>query len=70
KCEAVFSLIKILGGAYLLRFAWKSIRHQATPQKSTLQTPIAAPWTIIFRRGLMTDLYNPQTVLNFISIFS
>ncbi|ECD1069685.1 hypothetical protein EVI04_04095, partial [Salmonella enterica subsp. enterica serovar Typhi] len=47
-----------------------SIRHQATPQMSTLQTPIAAPWTIFFRRGLMTDLSNPQTVLFFISIFS
>ncbi|ELT5543122.1 LysE family transporter, partial [Salmonella enterica] len=57
-------------GAYLLWFAWNSIRHQATPQMSTLQTPIAAPWTIFFRRGLMTDLSNPQTVLFFISIFS
>ncbi len=35
---------------------------------STLQTPIAAPWTIFFRRGLMTDLSNPQTVL-FLSVF-
>ncbi len=70
QCEAVFSLIKIVGGAYLLWFAWNSIRHQATPQMSTLQTPIAAPWTIFFRRGLMTDLSNPQTVLFFISIFS
>ncbi len=68
QCEAVFSLIKIVGGAYLLWFAWNSIRHQATPQMSTLQTPIAAPWTIFFRRGLMTDLSNPQTVL-FLSVF-
>ncbi len=45
-----------------------SIRHRATPQMSTLQTPIAAPWTIFFRRGLMTDLSNPQTVL-FLSVF-
>ncbi len=52
QCEAVFSLIKIVGGAYLLWFAWNSIRHQATPQMSTLQTPIAAPWTIFFRRGI------------------
>lgn len=70
QCEAVFSLIKIVGGAYLLWFAWSSIRHQATPQMSALQAPIAAPWTIFFRRGLMTDLSNPQTVLFFISIFS
>lgn len=36
---------------------------------STLQQPISAPW-YVFRRGLITDLSNPQTVLFFISIFS
>ncbi|AGR57500.1 hypothetical protein DUQ00_04460 [Salmonella bongori] len=70
QCETVFSVIKMIGGVYLLWFAWSSIRHQATPQMSTLQAPIAAPWIVFFRRGLMTDLSNPQTVLFFISIFS
>lgn len=37
---------------------------------STLQQPISAPWYVFFRRGLITDLSNPQTVLFFISIFS
>ena len=36
----------------------------------TLQQPISAPWYVFFRRGLLTDLSNPQTVLFFISIFS
>lgn len=36
---------------------------------STLQQPISAPWYIFFRRGLITDLSNPQTVL-FLSVFS
>ncbi|MBS2139439.1 LysE family transporter, partial [Escherichia coli] len=35
-----------------------------------LQQPISAPWYVFFRRGLITDLSNPQTVLFFISIFS
>lgn len=70
QCEAVFSVIKIGGGAYLLWFAWNSMRHQATPQMPTLQQPVIAPWTVFFRRGLLTDLSNPQTVLFFISIFS
>lgn len=42
----------------------------STPQMSTLQQPISAPWYVFFRRGLITDLSNPQTVLFFISIFS
>ncbi|HEC5313770.1 LysE family transporter [Citrobacter sp. Cf042] len=70
QCEEIFSLIKIVGGVYLLWFAWNSIRHQATPQMPTLQQPISAPWYVFFRRGLLTDLSNPQTVLFFISIFS
>jgi len=37
---------------------------------ATLQQPISAPWYVFFRRGLITDLSNPQTVLFFISIFS
>ncbi len=36
---------------------------------STLQQPISA-LDVFFRRGLITDLSNPQTVLFFISIFS
>lgn len=69
QCEEIFSLIRIVGGAYLLWFAWCSMRRQLTPQMSTLQQPISAPWYVFFRRGLITDLSNPQTVL-FLSVFS
>ncbi|MBB2297660.1 MULTISPECIES: LysE family transporter [unclassified Escherichia] len=70
QCEEIFSLIKIVGGSYLLWFAWNSMRRQSTPQMSALQQPLSAPWYVFFRRGLITDLSNPQTVLFFISIFS
>lgn len=43
QCEEIFSLIRIVGGAYLLWFAWCSMRRQSTPQMSTLQQPINAP---------------------------
>ncbi len=66
QCEEIFSLIRIVGGAYLLWFAWCSMRRQSTPQMSTLQQPInAPPGMSFFRRGLITDLSNPQTVLFF-----
>ncbi|MBW7982036.1 LysE family transporter [Enterobacillus tribolii] len=70
QCEGVFSVIKIAGGAYLLWFAYNSMHKQATPQSPTLQQPLSAPWYVFFRRGLITDLSNPQTVLFFVSIFS
>lgn len=69
QCEEIFSLIRIVGGAYLLWFAWCSMRRQSTPQMSTLQQPINAPWYVFFRRGLITDLSNPQTVLFFYQYF-
>lgn len=71
QCEGLFSVIKIAGGAYLLWFAWNSVRKpQAAPMSPALQQPLSAPWHVFFRRGLITDLANPQTVLFFVSIFS
>lgn len=71
QCEALFSVIKIAGGLYLLWFAWQSIGRKTLPPSGTpLQDPVAAPWHCFLRRGLITDLSNPQTVLFFISIFS
>lgn len=70
QCEGIFSVIKVIGGFYLLWFAYKSISKQETPHASVLQQPLTAPWYVFFRRGLITDLANPQTVLFFISIFS
>ena len=52
QCGEIFSLIRIVGGAYLLWFAWcSSMRRHSTPQMSTLQQPISAPWYVFFRRG-------------------
>ncbi len=68
QCDEIFSLIRIVGGAYLLWFAWCSMRRQSTPQMSTLQQPISAP-VYLFRRGLITDLSNPQNRFIFYQYF-
>ncbi len=70
QCETLFALIKIGGGVYLLWFAWSNVRSQARLPLLTLQPTRTEPWGRFFRRGLLTDLSNPQTVLFFISIFS
>lgn len=49
QCGEIFSLIRIVGGAYLLWFAWcSSMRRHSTPQMSTLQQPISAPLVCFF----------------------
>lgn len=68
--ESLFSFIKIAGGLYLLWYAYGVVRNQNDVQISALHTLIPGKGAVFFRRGLITDLSNPQTVLFFISIFS
>ncbi len=68
----LFSTIKIGGGLYLLWYAYNMVRHRQELHMGVcnIATLSATPWYVYFRRGLLTDLSNPQTVLFFISIFS
>jgi amino acid exporter len=66
----LFSVIKILGGAYLI---WIGIRLLLNSKPMQLDFAFQGTRLSLarhFRRGLVTDLANPQTVLFFASIFS
>jgi len=65
-----FSLIKIAGGAYLLWYALKLLRGREPLQFEVAQAQAPLSFLQYFRRGVITDLANPQTVLFFASIFS
>jgi amino acid exporter len=77
----LFAAIKVAGGAYLMWYASGLLRGHArmrveetpaTAAGSTVQPAVqpTVPFMQLFRRGLVTDLANPQTVLFFASIFS
>ncbi|MFD1091430.1 LysE family transporter [Providencia vermicola] len=66
----LFSLIKILGGLYLLYYAISVFKNKTQLTLSTENTTEYFPKGVYFRRGLISDLSNPQTVLFFMSIFS
>ncbi len=68
--ESLFSIIKIAGGVYLLWYAYGVVKNQNDIQIGALHTLVPGQGAVFFRRGLITDLSNPQTVLFFISIFS
>ncbi|MEG1466226.1 MAG: homoserine/threonine efflux transporter [Hafnia sp.] len=68
--ESLFSIIKIAGGVYLLWYAYGVVKNQNDIQIGGLHTLVPGEGAVFFRRGLITDLSNPQTVLFFISIFS
>jgi amino acid exporter len=67
----VFSVIKIVGGAYLIWFAIGMMRGGRRASDLELADSVTKhSYGTLFRRGLLTDLANPQTVLFFASIFS
>lgn len=65
-----FSIIKILGGAYLIYYAISTFRNKTQLNLNTDSGCESFRPTVYFRRGLISDLSNPQTILFFISIFS
>lgn len=65
-----FSLIKILGGIYLLYYAISTFRNKTQLNLNINDSSENLSSHIYFRRGLIADLSNPQTVLFFVSIFS
>lgn len=67
----VFSSIKIIGGAYLVWYGCRLVFSRRRVSDLPLAELAAkASHRALFRRGLITDLANAQTVLFFASIFS
>ena len=67
---ALFSIIKILGGLYLLYYAVSVFKNKTQLSLSAQNATESFSVATYFRRGLISDLSNPQTILFFISIFS
>ncbi len=70
RCEGLFAMVKILGGLYLLWYAWTVFRNRHEFSLTATAQAMAGNGWRYFRRGLISDLSNPQTVLFFIGIFS
>ncbi|MDB5807071.1 MAG: hypothetical protein JWN73_4393 [Betaproteobacteria bacterium] len=69
----LFAAIKVAGGAYLIWYSIGLLRGHAPLQLDIAPEALPAAESALsrsFRRGLVTDLANPQTVLFFASIFS
>jgi len=67
---SLFAWVQMAGGAYLVWYAFQLVRRR---QPVVLDAPAGVSLTgrmRAFRRGMLTDLFNPQTVLFFASIFS
>jgi threonine/homoserine/homoserine lactone efflux protein len=63
---ALFSIIKLLGAAYLLVLAWQALR--ASGQAATTDRPVPAlTHGRLYRRGILMNLTNPKVALFFLA---
>lgn len=62
-----YDAVRMLGAAYLLYLAWKTLRSGSSLQASSgLQ---AVPTARIFRQGLFTNMLNPKMALFVLALF-
>ncbi|MCS1351125.1 LysE family translocator [Mechercharimyces sp. CAU 1602] len=66
--ELAFFILKVLGAAYLLYLAWKSVKEK--PQISTLQSQQSTLTAgALYRRGFIMNVINPKVALFFLALF-
>jgi len=66
----LFSVIKVVGGVYLLWLAFRLMLRHESVQLDVVPASRGLSLVQYFRRGVVTDLANPQTMLFFASVFA
>ena len=62
-----FTVLKLLGAAYLLYLAWGAWRAPATLGEGAAP-PASQPWPRLMARGVLMNLSNPKVVLFFLAL--
>ena len=63
---AAFTVVKLLGTAYILYMAYALLTSKRTPAPD-MPAPGALPYLTIFRQGLLTNVLNPKVALFFLA---
>jgi RhtB (resistance to homoserine/threonine) family protein len=63
---AAFTLVKLLGAAYLIYLGIKLVRSRAAAVEAGPAAATRAPW-VCFRQGILTNLLNPKVALFFLA---
>lgn len=61
-----FTVMKILGGLYLVWLGIQAIRHRHDGRRAASRAP-ASPWTLL-RQGFIVGLTNPKTLAFFVAV--
>ena len=66
---AAFTVLKLLGAAYLLYLAWGAWRAPAALARSDDAAPAKPlPWSRLMARGVVMNLTNPKVLLFFLAL--
>lgn len=64
--ETAFTVLKLVGAAYLLYLAWGAFKAPAVAADDTSKAP-RLPYGTLFRRGIIMNLTNPKVSLFFLA---
>ncbi|WP_070962608.1 LysE family translocator [Vibrio sonorensis] len=62
-----FTIVKYIGGAYLLYMAYCMFKDGITDQPASLKSPTPTPLRKIYSQGLITNLFNPKVAVFFLA---
>lgn len=64
---AAFTIVKLLGTAYILYMAYGLITSRRQQTSVAMPAVSTLPWWTIFRQGLLTNVLNPKVALFFLA---
>jgi RhtB (resistance to homoserine/threonine) family protein len=62
-----FTVVKLVGAAYLMYLGWSTLRQKVQNNVSTLAKAPMQPLLTVFRQGFLTNALNPKVALFFLA---
>jgi RhtB (resistance to homoserine/threonine) family protein len=62
-----FTVVKLVGAAYLIYLGWSTLRQKVQNNVSTLAKAPVQPLLTVFRQGFLTNALNPKVALFFLA---
>lgn len=65
---AVFTVVKLVGAAYLVYLGVQAIRHRREGAVAVAVAPVREPWWRVVRQGYVVGVTNPKTIVFFVAV--
>lgn len=65
---AIFTVVKLVGAAYLAWLGVQAIRHRRDGTVAVDAAPVREPWWRVVRQGYVVGVTNPKTIVFFVAV--